>query len=486
MPQGFFLRIKGDVWIKVPSPAQFLTTYVLLEQEDWFEKEIRFVRRMLKPGMHVVDVGANFGVYSLAAAKLVGSNGRVSSYEPLHATGDFLKASALKNQFSNLNVVTAALSDHAGFARFYTYPNTEMNSLTRVEASDGAVVQDVPLSTLDNEYARLDWSTVDFLKIDAEGEEQKILRGGLRLLDQCSPLIMFEVKGRDSAGATRGVTEVLRGLGYVIFRLIGPDTMLAPVPDADLDKVDELNLFACKSDRATKLAADSLLAFGRGGRSEGVSGAGLTLFNRQLYARGFGTMNVRDKAYEQALDAYARWRDVGVSIEERYASLTAAVAALREAAGRSPTLPRLSSLARSALEAGDKIVAVDAINACIRRLVDEAPPPPDEPFFPPEPRYDAIEQFGNPRAWLLAATVEAAERVGAYSRYFQTPTAKLLQLHEWLLSTPFATPEMERRRQLLRIRTGQQVRAAPVALLATVSDDNLNAELWANDMVSWD
>src|SRR5271156_2964838 len=76
------LRIRDGLTIVVPPTLSAITTYVLLEQEDWFEKEIRFLRCFLNPGMNAIDIGANLGVYSLSLARLVGPNGRVFSYEP--------------------------------------------------------------------------------------------------------------------------------------------------------------------------------------------------------------------------------------------------------------------------------------------------------------------------------------------------------------------------------------------------------------------
>jgi len=63
----------------VPAKLSAITSYVLLEQEEWFEKEIHFLRRFLKPGMTAIDIGANLGVYSLPMASLVGPDGRVFS-----------------------------------------------------------------------------------------------------------------------------------------------------------------------------------------------------------------------------------------------------------------------------------------------------------------------------------------------------------------------------------------------------------------------
>src|SRR4029077_15112098 len=66
------LRIRmrdDDVKLAVPPSLSSMTTYVLLEQEAWFEKEPAFLRRWLKPGMTAIDIGANLGVYALPMAR---------------------------------------------------------------------------------------------------------------------------------------------------------------------------------------------------------------------------------------------------------------------------------------------------------------------------------------------------------------------------------------------------------------------------------
>ena len=66
------LKLVDGVRIVVPDSLNLITTYVLREQEDWFEDEIKFLRHLIKPGQRVIDIGANYGVYTLAMAKLVG------------------------------------------------------------------------------------------------------------------------------------------------------------------------------------------------------------------------------------------------------------------------------------------------------------------------------------------------------------------------------------------------------------------------------
>ena len=59
------LRMADGTRIVVPPSLDAITTYVILEQEKWFEKEATFVASWLQPGMTVIDIGANLGVYSL-------------------------------------------------------------------------------------------------------------------------------------------------------------------------------------------------------------------------------------------------------------------------------------------------------------------------------------------------------------------------------------------------------------------------------------
>src|SRR6202007_1987029 len=108
------LRIRmrdDDVKLAAPPDLSSITTYVLLEQEAWFEKELMFLRRWLRPGMTVIDIGANLGVYSLPLARSVGPHGLVFAYEPASDPRAMLKRSGSINRADNLHVIPAAVSD---------------------------------------------------------------------------------------------------------------------------------------------------------------------------------------------------------------------------------------------------------------------------------------------------------------------------------------------------------------------------------------
>jgi hypothetical protein len=87
------LKLSDGVTLPVPESLQSFTTYVLLEQERWFEKEMDFLRCWLRPGMTVIDIGANLGVYSVPMARLVGQTGHVFAYEPGSETRALLERS---------------------------------------------------------------------------------------------------------------------------------------------------------------------------------------------------------------------------------------------------------------------------------------------------------------------------------------------------------------------------------------------------------
>ncbi len=71
------LTMVDGVRIVVPDSVNLITPYVLMEQQDWFEDEIKFLRCLLQPGQKVIDIGANYGVYTLSMAQVVGPEDRV-------------------------------------------------------------------------------------------------------------------------------------------------------------------------------------------------------------------------------------------------------------------------------------------------------------------------------------------------------------------------------------------------------------------------
>ena len=154
--------------VLVPDNLECITTYVLREQHDWFEDEIKFVRAILQPGDHVIDIGANYGVYTLSMAHKVGGSGTVYAFEPSSKTLEFLHASVALNAFNNIHIEPFAVSRCSGTAQFSMDTDSEINAIVKeVEGiSITAETETVETISLDDAIDRFGWTEPSFLKVD--------------------------------------------------------------------------------------------------------------------------------------------------------------------------------------------------------------------------------------------------------------------------------------------------------------------------------
>lgn len=90
--------------------------------------EVRFFERILRPGLTVVDVGANIGLYTALAARAVGPAGRVIALEPEPETFGFLMQTIAANAFTNVEPHQLAASAAPGAARLFRNPDNRGDS----------------------------------------------------------------------------------------------------------------------------------------------------------------------------------------------------------------------------------------------------------------------------------------------------------------------------------------------------------------------
>ncbi|MBI3451255.1 MAG: FkbM family methyltransferase [Rhodospirillales bacterium] len=479
------VRVRGGVKVVVPASIKEITTYVLLEQEDWFEAEIGFIRNLTMRGMTAIDIGANYGVYSLALAIGAGAKGHVFAFEPASDTAAFLRKSVALNHLPWITVVQAALSDRIGEAVLVGQQAETKALQPGLPVGTGEAVV---VTTLDAWAAPKRLPDVDFVKIDAEGAEASIIAGGQDFFRRYDPLIMIEIKhGNDF---DLNAVCVLRQLDYTPYRLVPGLGLLAPISDDILaggrGTFDpyQLNLFCCKKTRAAELHDRGLLA------SDDVpapvlssAGAGLSWLRQQRFflsfaqlADRFATNSSATNVYCSALDHYALACDIALDANARLEHLKAARNALIEATARDRSIGRLCALARIEAEFGFRRNALDRV-AEIAQILSRSGASFEEPFLPPLRRFDKIAPGENLSNWLIAAVFELGESLASFSSIFSR--GDMLDELQFIVGTPFASPSLERRRQLLRLRLGLQTRIEPAPLLAVVSDDHLNPELWS-------
>ena len=182
----------------------------------------------LKPGMVVVDVGANIGEISMVAARRVGASGKVVSFEPVTAIADQLTEHVKINNLSQITVVRKALGQttrehmpmYASCGQ--TVPDEHHGLASLYGEGQGGAIDYVAMTTLDQAMADLALDRVDLLKIDIEGGELPCLKGAEQLLRRWQPMIIVEVQDFSAKKAGWSVDELfsyLQGFGYEFFAI---------------------------------------------------------------------------------------------------------------------------------------------------------------------------------------------------------------------------------------------------------------------------
>jgi FkbM family methyltransferase len=231
-----------------------IVTSVLIAEGDWFEKEMEFWRNWIKPGMTVIDVGANVGVYTFSAALKVGAEGCVLAVEPFSGCVRCLEETCRINQLSWVKVCAGAASDRNGTARLSLQAASELNELVASDAEGSTqpgAFEEVACFVLDSLIERENVNRVDFLKIDAEGHEMQVLEGSSRILSEFAPPILYEnIAG--SKGSNLDVADFLISRGYQLFRYQPYLQQLIPINCIE-DLQGKLNIIAVPYNKNSEL-----------------------------------------------------------------------------------------------------------------------------------------------------------------------------------------------------------------------------------------
>jgi FkbM family methyltransferase len=176
----------------------------------------QFVGR-LRRGMAVWDVGANVGLYTLPSARAVGPTGRVYAFEPMRRNFEFLRRHLAMNRLSNVEIYEVAVDDKVG-----TLLMAEGDSPSEFHA-DPAGHWQVPAVSLDDWLAASGSPSPDLVKIDVEGSDDAVLRGGARTFTAYRPPIYLALHGERQR---RECAALLARWGYRVTSLesgMGPE-----------------------------------------------------------------------------------------------------------------------------------------------------------------------------------------------------------------------------------------------------------------------
>ena len=148
--------------------------------------EMAFLDRYLRPGDHVLDIGANIGTYALFCAGRVGPTGRVTAFEPHPLNSDRLVENVRRNGLQAMvDVHASAVSAEAGTVSFHSA--RDVSNGIAVDGDTRGPTIEVPAVALDDVVAPD--PRLAFAKLDVEGAEVLALAGARRLLASRLPAV---------------------------------------------------------------------------------------------------------------------------------------------------------------------------------------------------------------------------------------------------------------------------------------------------------
>lgn len=205
--------------------------YLFKAPRQWDPELLRIAGALVRPADRVWDVGANVGLFAMAARHQAGPEGTVLAMEADHDAVSLLFATARRSG-DGFTVLPIAVSHQDGFVRFAIAKRARAaNAIEGFGSTQtGGVLETrtLPSRSLDSLLDHFPAPTV--LKIDVEGAELGVLRGASRVLSEFRPRIYCEVTGQTRTDAT----QLLHGFGYETFdgesfgtpqpREVGPET----------------------------------------------------------------------------------------------------------------------------------------------------------------------------------------------------------------------------------------------------------------------
>jgi FkbM family methyltransferase len=185
--------------------------------------ELNFLRKFLKQGDVVLDVGANGGLYTVIAAQRVGKEGHIYACEPSQRELNLLQHNIKSNSLENVTIIKSAVSSEEGTVKFGIAQDGAMNSLAVTDHPGQSVNQweNVELTTIDNIISLYKLTKINLIKIDVEGAEKLVIDGAQNLLQsEDSPVLLLEASNLNSQSFGYSAKQILQQLlnyGYKVY-----------------------------------------------------------------------------------------------------------------------------------------------------------------------------------------------------------------------------------------------------------------------------
>jgi len=179
---------------------------------------IKLMKQLIKKDDIVIDLGANVGIYTLEYARLVGEKGKVFAFEPEPKIFNLLQKNIQINNYQNVTPIKKAVIDKVGEEKLYVSDN--LGDSVMYNEFQGKNPLNVETTTLN--YFFKDFNRkIDFIKIDCDGSETRILKSGKKLFEKNKDIMLLVEfvpdRIRDSGLTPKEFLDLISSFGFEIF-----------------------------------------------------------------------------------------------------------------------------------------------------------------------------------------------------------------------------------------------------------------------------
>lgn len=221
------------------QPARFETyenghiSKLIRKGQVWEPHLHRVFERYIKPDDVVIEAGCHIGTHTIKLSKL---SNKVYAFEPLPSSHSILSTNLQLNKCTNVSLINKGVSNKPGTTKFGWVPDDNPGGAGLDDNPMGAPnwvtspKKDiaVELTTIDS----LNLEKLDFMKIDVEGYELRVIEGAINTIKKCRPTIVLECWSNHSGGVslehTSSLFKILLDIGYNIAHIQGPDFIFLP------------------------------------------------------------------------------------------------------------------------------------------------------------------------------------------------------------------------------------------------------------------
>lgn len=224
------------IWL---NPHDLGIARELLGAGEYEKYEIELFRASVKPGMVLLDVGANIGIYSLAAAQQTCDRASIFAFEPEPSVMAMLRDNIQLNGYRSIIPIDKALADKRQVLKLNVdKANFGKHSLVVTSSADLQI--EIQAMTVDEFVREHNLARVDLIKLDVEGAEGMVFAGAMHTIARFGPVIFMEYTpdwlvraGTD----TRQLFAGLERLGYRVDLIDTREHRLRRVDYAELERL---------------------------------------------------------------------------------------------------------------------------------------------------------------------------------------------------------------------------------------------------------